>query len=94
MAVAELVRAGTIVFLPRGGGQVEIVGGDERFLYRTAEEAVEKIVCTMRDPGLQESLRATLASLGKRFSSERFVQEFRQIVRAAPSVRTPEMGYS
>jgi glycosyltransferase involved in cell wall biosynthesis len=80
MAVAELVRAGTIVFVPRGGGQVEIVGGDDRFLFLAAEEAAEKIVRTMQDPALQDSLRATLAQMGHRFSPEWFVREFRRIV--------------
>lgn len=87
MAVAELLRAGTIVFVPRGGGQVEIVGSDERFLFSTAEEAAEKIVRTMRDSALQDSLRAALGPMREHFSSDRFVQEFRRIVGAAPVPR-------
>lgn len=87
MAVAELVRAGTIVFVPQSGGQIEIVGGDERFLYSTVDEAAEKIARTMQDPVLQKSLRVTLAPMRERFSSDRFVQDFRRIVRAAPVSR-------
>jgi glycosyltransferase involved in cell wall biosynthesis len=83
MAVAELVRAGSIVFVPRGGGQVEIVNHDGRLLYFTAEEAAEKIARTMRDPELQESLRATLQPMRDRFSSDQFVREFRRLVGLA-----------
>src|SRR5262249_38798550 len=43
MAVAEMVRAGCIVFVPRGGGQVEIVRGEDRLLYKTPAEAITKI---------------------------------------------------
>jgi glycosyltransferase involved in cell wall biosynthesis len=85
MAVAELVRAGAITFLPRGGGQAEVVGDDERLLFSTEEEAVRKGVATMRDPALQDSLRATLLPIRDRFSSGSFVRELRRLVGAAPA---------
>src|SRR5262249_42445073 len=47
MAPAELVRAGALVWLGRGGGQVEIVGGEDALLYDTEEEAAEKIAAVL-----------------------------------------------
>lgn len=79
MAPAELVHAGAITFVPRGGGQVEIVGGDDRLTFTTAEEGAEKIASVVRSSTLQESLRAYLAPFREKFSSERFVREFRAV---------------
>ena len=42
MAPAEMVRAGLIVWVPRGGGQVEIVGDEPSLIYETEEEAAER----------------------------------------------------
>lgn len=81
MAVAELMTGGSIVFVPCGGGQVEIVGGDERLCYRDAVDAVAKIVRTLQDPGLQRSLREHLATRIDQFRVERFTQRIRDIVR-------------
>jgi len=81
IAVAEMVRGGCIVFVPRGGGQVEIVEGDDRLLYGSAEEAAEKIIQVMSDQGLQRSLRNHLASRKELFSTERFVRRIQELVR-------------
>ncbi|RMH16413.1 MAG: glycosyltransferase [Acidobacteria bacterium] len=80
IAVAELQRAGAIVFVPAGGGQVEIVGGDERLIYGDAGDAVAKIERVLSDPALQRAVRRDAARRRDRFSSERFVAEVRQIV--------------
>lgn len=84
MAVAEMVRAGCIVFVPRGGGQMEIVSGDDRLLYKTPEEATAKILHVMHDLELQQSLRDFLATRKDLFSTERFVQRIQEIVRQFP----------
>jgi glycosyltransferase involved in cell wall biosynthesis len=81
IAVAELMRAGCLVFVPRGGGQIEIVGGDERLLYGTPEEAVAKIVRAMSDPDVQRSLRNYLGSRKELFSTEQFVRRIQELVR-------------
>src|SRR5215510_12444244 len=49
MAVAEMVQAGWIVFVPYGGGQMEIVAGEERLLYKTPVDAIAKIIHTLSD---------------------------------------------
>jgi len=79
MGVAEMVRAGCIVWVPDDGGQVEIVG-DERLTYRRDEDAVAKIVPVVSDPAQQARLREHLGARAVRFSSARFTAEFIDIV--------------
>jgi len=80
MAPAELVRAGALVWLGRGGGQVEIVGGEDALLYDTEEEAAEKIASVLSNPAEERRLREHLHARGERFAPERFVGEVREIV--------------
>jgi glycosyltransferase involved in cell wall biosynthesis len=82
MAPAEMVRAGCIVWVPDGGGQVEIVG-DARLTYGSLEDAVAKITGTLRDDAEQARLRAHLATRAPLFSTERFVQQVRAAVAEA-----------
>jgi len=82
MAPAELVRAGCVVWVPNGGGQVEIVD-DPRLTYGSVEDAVSKIVATLRDPHEIATLRKHLAGRGALFSTERFMQEVRAAVQDA-----------
>lgn len=84
IAIAEMMSAGAIVFVPADGGQVEIVGGDERLLYRTCDEAVTKIRRVLGDPDEQARLCAALAARRGRFSIDRFVQSIREIVASFP----------
>jgi glycosyltransferase involved in cell wall biosynthesis len=79
LVVAEMVRAGCIVWVPDAGGQVEIVG-DQRLRYRTVEEAAAAIVRTLSDPAEEADLRARLAKQARLFSVERFMREFREVV--------------
>lgn len=80
MAIAELVRAGTIPFAPHSGGPVEILGGDRRLLYDNDDDAIAKIRRVIEDDGLAAELRGALAARADRFSSDRFVHDFRQLV--------------
>jgi glycosyltransferase involved in cell wall biosynthesis len=80
MAVAEMIRAGCIVFAPNGGGQVEIVGND-RLLYNDATDAVMKVGAVLSDRDAQAELHADLATKARTLSAERFVVEIREIVR-------------
>jgi len=82
MAVAEMVEAGCIVFVPRGGGQMEIVAGEERLLYKTPAEAIAKITRTLSDAGEQTALRSYLATRKELFSTELFVRRIQEIVRS------------
>jgi hypothetical protein len=80
MAPAEMVRAGMIVWVPRGGGQVEIVGDEPPLSFGTDEDAIEKIQAVLASPAEQERLRAYLKTQAERFGTERFVREVRDIV--------------
>ncbi|MGH7808618.1 MAG: glycosyltransferase [Thermodesulfobacteriota bacterium] len=80
IAVAEMIKAGCIVFVHNSGGQVEIVGGDERLAYQTNDEAAEKIIRVMDNPNEQDYLRNYLHSRKGLFSSEAFMRQIREIV--------------
>lgn len=82
MAPAELVRAGAIVWVPNGGGQVEIVGGEPSLRYSEDDEAIDAIASTLSDPAEESRLREALALRSEEFSTTRFVDETRRIVDA------------
>ena len=84
VAVAEMVSAGALVFVPADGGQVEIVGGEERLLYRTRDEAVAKIRRVLGDPSERQRLLEALAARRGLFSIDRFVRSIREIVASFP----------
>ena len=79
MAVAEMARAGCIVWVARGGGQMEIVGREPILMYGSEDEAVEKIIRTLGDPIEQQRLRMGLMT-ADRFSTHHFVQQVQEIV--------------
>ncbi len=81
IAVAEMVKADCIVFVPNNGGQVEIVGEDKRLVYRNEEEAAEKIIQVMSNPDEQTFLRNYLNSRKELFSTEKFASSIHEIVR-------------
>jgi glycosyltransferase involved in cell wall biosynthesis len=82
MAPAELARAGAVVWVPKGGGQMEIVGHEPSLMYDSEDDAVAKITTVMADPAAQDRLRHLLASHAEMFSTDRFVREVREIVAA------------
>lgn len=84
MAPAELARAGAIVWVPQGGGQMEIVGHEPRLMYDTDDDAVAKIVGTLTNAAEQQRLRHILTAVSGQFSSARFMQQVRDIVSAFP----------
>lgn len=79
MAPAELARAGCIVWVPRGGGQMEVVGGEPALMYDSEDDAVEKIAMTLASPAEQDRLRQVLTA-SERFSTANFVRQVRDIV--------------
>ena len=50
MAPAEMVRGGMIVWVPNGGGQVEIVGDAPALRYDSEEQAAEQILSVIDNP--------------------------------------------
>ncbi|MFC6963710.1 glycosyltransferase family 4 protein [Halocatena marina] len=72
MAVAELAAAGTIPFVPDGGGQREIVNERAELLYEAKNDAVEKIDHVLSTPELQSELTSTTENVKERFGRRRF----------------------
>ena len=80
IAVAEMVKAGLIVWVPDGGGQVEIVNHDD-LIYKTEEEAVAKIENVMESVDKQKMLLKHLEKQAGKFSSMIFMSEIKSIVK-------------
>ena len=80
MAPAEMARAGVIVWVPRAGGQMEIVGNEPVLMYDSEQDAAAKITTVLGDPAEQQRLRQGLAARAGLFSTDRFVREVREIV--------------
>ncbi len=83
IAVAEMAKAGCIVFVPDSGGQVEIVERDERLVYGSRNEAVDKITSVLADERTQDTISSEMVARGSRFSAERFVKEIKGIIDEA-----------
>ncbi|HDM75187.1 MAG TPA: glycosyltransferase [Deltaproteobacteria bacterium] len=79
IAVAEMVKAGNIVFVPNDGGQVEIVN-DQRLTYGSEEEAIEKIVGVLSSQQDQVDICKCLEIRTQLFSTARFMEQIREIV--------------
>lgn len=81
MASAEMARAGCLVFPHASGGSVEVVDHDERLLWRTEDDAVARIGAVARDGAARDAIRWRLQNHAATFSTERFVDEFHDIIR-------------
>jgi glycosyltransferase involved in cell wall biosynthesis len=85
IAVAELVAGGTIPFVPRGGGQVEVVGDCPDVLYESVADAVDKMDAILGDEHRQREIRSCLPNIEERFGRERFQRKIKQITMEALS---------
>ena len=85
MAVAELVSGGCVPVVPRGGGAPEIIARDERLLYSSEDEAVDRIARILGDSALRAELRWLAAARKPLFTTERFVRRIREVAREFPS---------
>jgi glycosyltransferase involved in cell wall biosynthesis len=79
IAVAEMILAGCIVWVPDGGGQVEIVDHPS-LTYSSLNDAQEKIERLLKDRDLQFRTRQHLAERAALFSVARFKIEIQNIV--------------
>jgi len=79
ISAAELVKAGCLVWVPNGGGQVEIVDAPE-LTYNSCDDAIEKICHVLESKNLQLRLRRHLQLRSRRFSSEAFVSDIHKVV--------------
>lgn len=79
ISVAEMVKAGCITFAPAEGGQAEVVD-HPALLYRSEDEAVEKIIAVLQSDSLRDDLHGHLRCQGEKFSADNFMSGLRQIV--------------
>jgi glycosyltransferase involved in cell wall biosynthesis len=79
IAVAEMVNAGCIVFVPKGGGQTEIVNHPD-LTYESDVEAVAKIDAVLAQEVKQEKLCEYLRAGSDRFSVKTFVEAMRGVI--------------
>jgi len=91
IAVAEMVRAGCIPFVPNSGGQVEIVNAP-RLLYANIDEAVENILYVLQHEGVQTELRQHLRLQGQRFSVSMFMKTIKAIVDQVLGVESDDVS--
>ena len=81
IALAEMITAGCIVFVPNSGGQTEIVE-DPLLIYQNLDDAVDKIAQVLENDDLQESLRNKLAEREEIFSTQAFCGGMEKVVGA------------
>ncbi len=79
ISVAELAKAGCLVWVPDDGGQVEIVDHPE-LIYGDERQAVAKIIKALENESLQTTLRDHLAIQARKFTVERFKSDIRAAV--------------
>ncbi len=84
ISVAEMAKAGAIVFAHKDGGQAEILG-DSDLLFSDTQEAVEKIVRVLEQPPLQMALESRLMKRAQMFNAENFVREVQALVEVRMS---------
>jgi len=92
IAVAELVRAGCLVFVPNSGGQVEIIGQEPGLMYGSDYQAVDRICCVLESDELQSRLREKLAARMLDFTEEQFLRQLRNIVQEYVREKGPHQG--
>jgi glycosyltransferase involved in cell wall biosynthesis len=91
ISVAEMVKAGAIVFAPEDGGQAEVIGHPD-LLFSSVDDAVEKILTVLEDQSLQSSLSAYLRNHSEQFRAQTFVHEVQALTTGLlPSVKQAVM---
>ena len=80
IAIAEMIRAGCIVFAPDTAGPAEIIGAYPPLLFGSATQAIERIVAILANGDAQRRACAHLATRAPLFTTERFIAEIRTIV--------------
>jgi glycosyltransferase involved in cell wall biosynthesis len=79
IAVAEVLQAGCIPFVPDEGGQTEIVD-DDRLTYASPSEVVDRIEAVLTDETLRSTLQDSLDERRGRFSADRYRREIQATV--------------
>jgi glycosyltransferase involved in cell wall biosynthesis len=84
ISVAEMVKAGAIVFAPNDGGQTEILNSAD-LLFTSVEDAASKISNVLSSVDKQVTLRLQLAQRSEMFSAEKFMERSLAILTSSRS---------
>jgi glycosyltransferase involved in cell wall biosynthesis len=79
IATAEMAAAGILPFVPRTGGQCEIVREPD-LIYEDIQDAALKIDAVLRSETRQHELHEAMLLRGQEFNPERFCTEVRALV--------------
>ncbi len=79
ISVAEMVRAGAAVFVHDSGGQVEIVGRDQRLVYEDVDEAAAKVARVLLDAQYRASVLQHLDQQKAMLGTKTFCSKMRAI---------------
>lgn len=82
ISVAEMVKAGAIVFAPNNGGQTEILDSPA-LLFETVDDAADKICAVLASSEKQSALCAHLREKAALFSAEIFVDSSIAVVKSS-----------
>jgi glycosyltransferase involved in cell wall biosynthesis len=80
IAIAEMVAAGMIPFVPNSGGQREIVNENPAVMFDTTAEAAEKIATVVSDRQRAERIRAGFPDIEAKYGTEVFGERIRTVV--------------
>ena len=90
ISVAEMIKAGAIVFASADGGQAEILRNPD-LLFTAAEDAANKICAVLSTKEKHGTLRAHLAKRSKMFGAEEFMEAAReQVIRKPHKMHSAE----
>lgn len=89
IAVAEMVAAGMVPFVPDSGGQVEVVGSSE-LTYGSVAEAVECITRVLETVDSDAPVRAAVSA--SEYGTARFATELRKLIDDAEPRRANRHG--
>jgi len=79
ISVAEIVKSGCIVWVPEGGGQVEIVN-HANLVYSSIEDARDKINNVIHNLNLQKDLLDHLSNQAQIFSVNKFRSQIKELL--------------
>jgi hypothetical protein len=83
IAIAEMVAAGMVPFVPNSGGQRELVNEDPAVMFDSTAEAVEKIASVVSIPAHAARIREDLPDVEARYGRAVFGARIRDVVREA-----------
>lgn len=81
MAIAEMVEAGMIPFVPNSGGQQKIVGFNKDVMFESTNHAAELITEVLDDQGLVNNIKNSFPNIEENFGRDAFRQEIRNVVQ-------------